>query len=124
MIQLAADLARAGVKVWREYIANIEEIYQLSDCYLFQVSSKTAAIELPLSVLEAMACNLPVITTRYGALGDLFSEGDGFLFAQDPEEMLERISLVREGISCRTREMVEPYTWANVLHNYWKGHLT
>ena len=63
---LVDELRIAGVRVATTYLQNIEEIYQLSDCYVFPVTSETASIEVPLSVLEAMACNIPVITTRYG----------------------------------------------------------
>lgn len=120
---LLQELERAGVRVMRDYIQDIQEIYQLSDCYLFQVSSKHAAIELPLSVLEAMACNLPVITTRYGGLTDLFPEGDGFLFAETRQEVLDKISLVKEGLASRTRAMVEAFSWENVLKTYWQKYL-
>ena len=50
------------------YIPEVEDIYRLSDLYLFLAESDTAAIEVPLSVLEAMACNLPVICTPFGGL--------------------------------------------------------
>jgi glycosyltransferase involved in cell wall biosynthesis len=121
--ELVQELENAGVRIMRDYIPDIQEVYQLSDCYLFQVLSEKAAIELPLSVLEAMACNLPVISTRYGGLGDLFPEGDGFLFAETPQEVLERISLVKKGQVPRTRAMVEAFSWENVLETYWQKYL-
>lgn len=120
---LVGELEKAGVFIKREYMPDIQEIYQLSDCYLFQVSSKTAAIELPLSVLEAMACNLPVITTKYGGLADFFPEGDGFLFAETPQEVLEGVSLVKRGQAPRTRAMVEAFSWENVLQTHWRKYL-
>jgi len=121
--ELILELKNAGIRIIRDYIPNIQEIYQLSDCYLFQVSSKKAAIELPLSVLEAMACNLPVIATRYGGLADFFQEDDGLLFAESPGEILDKISLVKEGWPSRTRAMVESFSWENVLKTYWQDYL-
>jgi glycosyltransferase involved in cell wall biosynthesis len=121
--ELMGKLENAGVRVIRDYIPNIQEVYQLSDCYLFQVSSKEAAIELPLSVLEAMACNLPVIATRYGGLADFFPEDDGLLFAETRGEMLDKISLVKEGLPSRTRAMVEAFSWENVLKMYLQDYL-
>ncbi|KPL16155.1 MAG: hypothetical protein AMJ92_13105 [candidate division Zixibacteria bacterium SM23_81] len=119
--ELILELKNAGIRVIRDYIPKIQEIYQLSDCYLFQVSSKEAAIELPLSVLEAMACNLPVVATRYGGLADFFPETDGFLFAETQEEVWAKIRLLKKGMPSRTRAMVEALSWENVLKKYlWK----
>jgi len=121
---LVAGLEKVGVRIWRRYLPRIHEIYQLADCYLFPVSSPTAAIELPLSVLEAMACNLPVVTTRYGALGDLFQPGDGLVFAATPEEFRSAISLVKKGLPIRTRAMVESYSWDRVVRDHWRSLLS
>ena len=78
---LADELRIAGVKVITSCVENIEEIYQLSDCYIFPVTSNTASIEVPLSVLETMACNLPVVTTRYGGwVPTMFNSEDNGLF--------------------------------------------
>ena len=67
---------------------NIEEVYALSDCYVFPTPpmNKINSIEIPLSVLEAMACNLSVITTKFGALPKVFEEGDGLIFVDDGED--------------------------------------
>lgn len=51
------DLKKSGCKVYTDYIETINEIYALSDCYIFPVMDKHNSIEIPLSVLEAMACN-------------------------------------------------------------------
>jgi glycosyltransferase involved in cell wall biosynthesis len=120
---LSRELENSGVRVLKEYIPSIQEIYQLADCYLFQVSSRTAAIELPLSVLEAMACNLPVVTTRFGGLADHFSEGEGLLFAETFDEVLEKISKVREGLSVHTRSLVTPFTWENMADTFGERYL-
>jgi glycosyltransferase involved in cell wall biosynthesis len=123
-VELSQQLERAGIIVRREYIEDIQEIYQLSDCYLFQVSSEQAAIELPLSVLEAMACNLPIITTRYGALGDLFPEGDGLVFAQTPEEVLTALcALKRDHLHPQTRRLVQAFSWENVIKTHWRSFM-
>jgi glycosyltransferase involved in cell wall biosynthesis len=120
---LVQELEEVRVRVLRDYIPDIQEIYQLSDCYLFPVASRTAAIELPLSVLEAMACNLPVITTRFGGLEDHFPEGHGLMFVETLEEMREAISLVKEGLETNTRAMVADLSWDNILKTHWQRYL-
>lgn len=62
-LQLKEKLLKNGVIVIDRYLENIEEIYQLSDIYVFPVKSETGSIGLPLSVLEGVAAGLPVVTT-------------------------------------------------------------
>jgi glycosyltransferase involved in cell wall biosynthesis len=111
---LACQLIHAGVRLIREFIPHIEEIYQLADAYIFPVVSEDAAIGVPLSVLEAMACNLPVITTPFGGLPGMFPKGDGFVYFEDEEKLPALIDEVRRLERISTRRMVEPYDWKNV----------
>jgi len=112
------ELEMTGIKVITDYLENVEEIYQLSDCYVFPVTSETASIEVALSVLEAMACNLPVVTTRYGGLTTLFnSEGRGLLFVDKLSDLSDKVEKANELNHCETRRIVEPYAWENVAKN-------
>jgi glycosyltransferase involved in cell wall biosynthesis len=111
---LLDSLRERGVIVLDRYLPKIEEVYQLSDCYLFPVVSEQASIEVPLSVLEAMACNLPVVSTRFGGLPELFQEGEGLFFAASGVETLSALERVRSLDCCRTREKVLPYSWQAV----------
>ena len=65
---LKQKLLDSGIIILDKYIENIEEIYQLSDIYIFPVVGENSSIGMPLSVLEARACAIPVITTNYGRL--------------------------------------------------------
>lgn len=106
-------LKQEGAIIIPEYLADIQEIYQLSDVYIFPTVSNSHCIEAPLSVFEAMATNLPVITTRFGVLPEYFEQGDGLVFIDDPREIEEKIGYVRSlnGSDIRTREKVIKYTW-------------
>jgi glycosyltransferase involved in cell wall biosynthesis len=115
--QLAADLKAAGVVVITGYLERIEELYQCADCYLFPVFSEGACIEIPLSVLEAMACNLPVVTTRYGGLPGLIRAREDFRYAASDAEMLAQLNLLKEKSGPRTRELVEHFSWSNVFRS-------
>jgi len=108
------ELKENGIIIMDQYLPAIEEIYQLSDCYLFPVFSNRACIGVPLSVLEAMACNIPVVSVRYGNLPAMFEEGNGLVFADSPEELMRGITKVRNLDSCHTREKVIPYSWQMV----------
>jgi len=111
---VTARLKRQGVIVIDRYVENIEEFYQLSDCYLFPVVSERDCIGTPLSVLEAMACNLPVLTLRYGMLPRLFEEGGGLFFADGPEGLVEKITDVKHTNGCHTRDKAAACSWGRV----------
>jgi glycosyltransferase involved in cell wall biosynthesis len=112
---LMGDLEARGVRFATQYSDHIEELYQLADCYLFPVLSERACIGQPLSVLEAMACNLPVVTTRFGGLPDLFPrEERGLLYVDGTSQMPAKVSYLRQAFrnaSPGTRALVEPYSW-------------
>jgi len=108
-------LTGAGCRVFTRHVEHIEQYYHLADCYVFPVppDQLTASIETPLSVLEAMAANLPVITTHFGAIPRLFpSGGDGFFLMDHPDQLRQSIASIRASPDpVRTRELVAPYSW-------------
>lgn len=114
---LRDDLRAAGVVVLTEYVPRIEELYQLADCYLFPVTSTDNAIEAPLSVLEALACDLPVITTRFAGLPGMFGNESrpGFTFADSSDALIhETLKQCAAGARPPARELVERYSWESV----------
>ncbi len=112
---LYQTLEKKGCRIWTNYLKNIEEVYALSDCYVFPTFDEYSCIEMPLSVLEAMACNLPVITTKFRALPRAFDEGDGLFFAERDENFFKGIEKLKNGnLKVKTREKVLLYSWENV----------
>jgi len=107
---LRRELEQAGIEVHHEYLPRIEDLYRAADLYLFPVRAGSGSIEFPLSVMEAMACNLPVVTTPFGALPENFTAGDGLHYF----ETLEEISAAMDAaLSARvdTRAKVEGFSW-------------
>jgi len=114
-LNLYNSLKQKGCLIWDRYFENIEEIYAIADCYVFPVK-KGYSIQMPLSVMEAMACNLPVITTKFEGLTETFEEGDGLFFAEREEDFLRSLETVKEGKNIvKTREKVLPHSWVNVV---------
>lgn len=111
---LLIKLRQSGVIVITDFIENIQHYYQIADCYLFPVFHATSAIDAPLSVLEAMACNIPVVTTRFGALPRMFQPMNGFFYADTEEEIIRNVIFALDEHDCRTSEMVSKYSWDNV----------
>ena len=108
--QVKNSLASAGVTVLDRYVPNVEEIYRLSDVYLFLAQDPTAAIELPLSVLEAMSTNLPVVCTPYGGLPDAFPAGMGLHYWSGNGDLTDAVSTALRS-PASTRTLVEHMTW-------------
>ncbi len=110
------DLVSAGCHVKREYIEHIEEIYQLSDCYVFPTCDRSYAIEIPLSVLEAMSCYIPVISTKYGGLPKIFRDNGAIHFVDTAEEVSDLLRGVKNGEYCGSppRSFAVNFAWAYI----------
>lgn len=79
-------LESAGCITVTQYIVNIEEYYQAADCYVFPTVNERAAIQIPLSVLEALAVSLPIVTTDFGGLRDTFDNfGGAFRYIKETD---------------------------------------
>ncbi len=100
----------ADVKVIDEFTPDISRIYKMSDVYVFPVVSNTNAIDMPLSILEAMASNLPIVTTRFGGLPYYFKEDSGFRYFNSAEELVELVKNMI-GIETCNNEKMEHFTW-------------
>lgn len=85
---LKQDLESVGIIILDGYIKHIEEVYQLSDIYIFPVVAINGSISFPLSVLEARACHIPVITTDYGSLKYFLGDDFGGVFFCKEDEFL------------------------------------
>jgi len=107
---LKQSLQGSGCTVIDHYVQDIADIYRLSDVYLFLSEEPTAAIEMPLSVLEAMACNLPLVCSLFGGLPDAFEPGDGLVYWQGHSPLIESIDTALS-TPCATRALVEEHTW-------------
>lgn len=94
-LMLKLDLERNGIIILDGYIENIEEIYQLSDLYIFPVLAPNSSIGLPLSILEARACGIPVITTDFGSVKYYLGDDHGGIFYSNPNEFSNTMKLVR-----------------------------
>ncbi|PQP33250.1 hypothetical protein C6A36_00190 [Desulfobacteraceae bacterium SEEP-SAG10] len=81
--KLTAWLMTNDCIVIDEYLKKIEEIYNACDYYVFPLANlsknhypksynEIGSIDMPLSILEAVACGLPVISTEIDALEVLF----------------------------------------------------
>lgn len=115
---LYQTLKRAGCTIFEGYYPNIEDFYQLSDCYVFPVVPG-GTLECPLSVLEAMSCNLPVITTNYDGILTFFADTDGLVVVEEERDIIPALEAVRGSENpVMTRSRVQQYSWHNLTDRY------
>ena len=112
---LVSELENAGCHVVTDYIESIEQYYQASDFYVFPTTDTENSIQIPLSVLEAMACDMRVFTTEFGGLSNLFEEGDGLRFIDTVADVPDPSYEGHEAIA--TREKVSSYSWNTIAKN-------
>ncbi len=95
-LALKTELRRAGVSVLDDYLPHVEELYQIADCYVFPVQDAHHCAEFPLSVLEALACGVPTVTTRFGALPASLPPGAGIQFVDTAEQLYAAVAATLE----------------------------
>lgn len=107
-------LVDAGVIVARRYFADISTVYALADAYVFPVLDPHGSIEFPLTVLEAMACDRPVVSTRFLALPEYLDEGTALSYFDGSIEGL-RAALGRVQGQSGNRARAEEFAWERVV---------
>lgn len=124
---ILSRLKNSGVDVRLDYFSNIHEIYQLADCYIFPGSDEityensftknrgSPAIEIPLTVLEAMSCNLKILTKKFGGLVDLFEQKEGFLYYSNDLDLLVELEKIINDMNVNTRNMILKYDWDKII---------
>lgn len=105
-------LTAPNIRIIDTYLPHIEEIYQLADAYFFPVQDKSYCIDVPLSCLEAAACNLPLVTTHFGTMRE-FDGHEGFVFLDDftPQAINAALEQALSLPAINTRESVAAYDW-------------
>lgn len=92
---LKKEILKTGIIILDRYIENIEEVYQLSDLYIFPVVKENSSIGMPLSILEARACGIPVLTSDYGSVKHFLDTDCDGIFYSEPKNFLSKFETIR-----------------------------
>lgn len=103
------------------FIKNPIEILKNGDIFLYYSYKDSFSI----SILEAMACGLPVITNEFGAANEIIKNGyDGFV-VENHDEFIKRIHEIiknlklRKKMGKRAKEKIESkFNWNNIVKDY------
>lgn len=110
-------LSCTNIRLIDDYVSDIEEIYQMSDVYFFPVAEEGRCIDVPISCLEAAACNKPIVTTDFGEM-KVFKDRKGFWFI-DSFETENLNSLIDKALKCEnhdSRASVLEYDWNEAIN--------
>ena len=121
--RLAASLAPNGIR----FVGRVEPdampgLYDEADVFV----NASVVDNQPVSVLEAFAAGLPVVSTATGDIAAMVRDGEtGFIVRQeDPPAMAEAVATLIENpectmlMACRARAVVERYTWHQVRETW------
>lgn len=119
--QLAIDLNIADAVTFTGNVANTEEYYAVSDLYV-QTSFREA---MPLSVLEAMAAGLPIVSTDVGGLRDIVLDNGLLVPAGDEDALYRAICKIyhsdqdqKDAMSGASLQIVQEYSSENMARAY------
>lgn len=98
--RLAARLGVADQVRFLGQTRKMEEIYAAADVFCLPTFADPCAI----ATIEAMACGLPVITSRYNGAHELIEPGVSGLVLQEPEDIGELAASLRSVWQPEARE--------------------
>ena len=97
---LYEKLLNNNIDVDLNYYENLSHIYRQAICYIFPLKKKDrGAVDLPLSIVESLACKTPVISTDFGDVKNMFDSQDGVFIIDEKEDFIESsIKIINSGI--------------------------
>ncbi len=108
-VGVVEELESAGVRVRRSFESNLGRLYKAADLYVFPLEETSAgAIELPLGVLEAVACGTPVLTTDFGVLKQALGSVPGVTICSQAE-FLPALRALLDADGLKVRPQGLPY---------------
>jgi glycosyltransferase involved in cell wall biosynthesis len=104
--------------VFIETFNEMSKLYNISDLVIFPVREMTGKFDLPLALIEAMACQKPVLVSDIPVLQEFVKEGKtGFVTPKaDPQKLAEKIEMIEQEKEIRTKTAKNGFNF--VLNNF------
>ncbi|MDD3607815.1 MAG: glycosyltransferase family 4 protein [Candidatus Moranbacteria bacterium] len=101
MLQTKKRSERLGLSkniVFIETFDEMPKLYNIADLIIFPVREMTGKFDLPLALIEAMACQKPVLVSDIPVLQEFVKEGKtGFVTPKaDPQKLAEKIEKIEQ----------------------------
>ena len=101
-----------NLKIIEEYLPNIYDYYMASDIYFFPTVDEKAAIQIPLSIIEAYSSGIKILTTKFGGLEVLFptqnNEGVVYTNFKDIRDKLDHFKKIK------FKRDIEKFNFSNI----------
>jgi glycosyltransferase involved in cell wall biosynthesis len=109
--RVRTELEDTGVRVIRKFVP-VDRFYRMADCYVFPTVDTEGCIEVPLSVLEALATGVPVVARPFGGLRDFLPPGEDVRYVDTDDELIDQVNALRMA-SPRVRDM-NGFSWRRI----------
>jgi len=106
---------------WQPYDKIPEYIASADICLLPATNNEVMRSIVPIKMYEYMACAKPVISTRLSGIIKEFGHGNGVLYVDRPEEVVEKAVEVwrsAQELGERARHFVEKYDWRKITEEF------
>lgn len=110
-------LNEANVKIHKGYLENVEEVYQMADAYLFPTQSTEFVISIPLSVMEALSCGVPVIGYKGFKNLNEITGSEGAITLIDNAEQIDEVLPEVIKKKCNHSLLEKPMSWSEVAQS-------
>ena len=108
------NLLSARAIIYIGYLQNLETIYTFADCYLFPVNDSSGSIDMPLTILESLACGTPVLSTYFKAIPRFLNQKDGVYFYKNKKEMIEKLNVISR---YKSKNFNTDFLWTNIVEH-------
>jgi len=78
------------------------------------VVDEMGCIQFPLSILEAAANHIGIVTTPFCGVNTFLSEGPGLLYAENKTQILDSLESLKNAEAINTREIAYQFSWQHV----------
>jgi glycosyltransferase involved in cell wall biosynthesis len=124
IIRMAEDLGVSRNVRFPGFLDHSKKIHEFTEADVF--INTNSVDNAPVSIMEAWAMGLPVVSTASGGIPDLIKEGEtGFLVPEDDDQAMAQAiykiienSHIAQKLSIQGRKKAESFAWENILSQW------